>query len=522
MGLKRKPSTSQKKETCLVSQTKKQGFLSINEIIFASGVQKEKRTKYSKNHQIVSYDKLTSSSVSISGKVFVRRQAYAGGYYFECSNARRNEHIQGSRENNCSSRVFICYPLLNYGTASLIKNHDSECGNLEITDKINNHEAPQSKTIFENIENKNISLYEVIKDFLKKDPTINNKKVLENVKQNHPKEFGKITRDDVKFLTKKIKQEMDYNTISYAIKNPNTLDDQPFLRGHRFSYFTQDKENKKIEYMIWISNSQILRAIQTSHFYIDGTFDTVPLGFMQMLVVMTNDPITYHPKPLAYILLNGKCEEIYKISLRAFKEILTNHGNRELGLKSVTLDFEVALLNAVSFNFPNIKTIGCLFHLKNALWRWARGNELGNKNIIDTTSELIDKLVALCWCPEKFKETIKDLKSDYRGDFHDFLTYFEDNYAQHFETGALDYTDINQHHRANSCLESYHHHLQTVIPSKPSWYQLVEGLKKEEYDTFTKQINNERNGQLFASSSNFSKKIYTNVGKEQITKKYFF
>jgi len=77
-------------------------------------------------------------------------------------------------------------------------------------------------------------------------------------------------------------------------------------------------------------------------------------------------------------------------------------------------------VNAVLFNLPNIKTIGCLFHLKNALWRWARGIKLGNKNIIDTTSELIDKLVALCWYPEKLKETVKDPKSDYRGDFNDF------------------------------------------------------------------------------------------------------
>ena len=74
-----------------------------------------------------------------------------------------------------------------------------------------------------------------------------------------------------------------------------------------------------------------------------------------------------------------------------------------------------------SINFPNIRTIGYLFHLKNTLWRWARGNKLENKNIIGITSELIDKLVTLCWYPEKFKEAIKDLKSDNKGDFQDFF-----------------------------------------------------------------------------------------------------
>ena len=131
----------------------------------------------------------------------------------------------------------------------------------------------------------------------------------------------------------------------------------------------KDNENKKLEYFLWMSNSQLLRAVNAIHFYIDGTFDIVPNNFSQILVVMTNDPVTNHPKPLAYILLNCKDEEGYRIAIRSFKELLTNHGMRKIKVESITLDFETALMNGVKESFPRVKIIGCLFHLKNALWR---------------------------------------------------------------------------------------------------------------------------------------------------------
>jgi len=111
--------------------------------------------------------------------------------------------------------------------------------------------------------------------------------------------------NDVRYIANKIKQDMDYNTITYAFKNPMTDENQPFLRGHGLSYVLKGKENKKPEHL-WISNSQALRAIAASHYSIDGTFDTVPKGFLQKLVIMMNNSITNHPKPLAYIYFTHK------------------------------------------------------------------------------------------------------------------------------------------------------------------------------------------------------------------------
>jgi len=235
---------------------------------------------------------------------------------------------------------------------------------------------------------------------------------------------------------------------------------------------------------------------------------------------MTNDLITNHPKPLAYILLSTKDEECYELALRAFKELLTNHGTRKINLEGVTLDFELGLINAVKKIFPSIKIIGCLFHLKNSLWRWARSNKLGNKGIIDQTSQVIDKIVVICWNPAIFDRTLSNLRSKFlkNKELTQFFDYVEENYKDHFSSKMLDYSEINQQTRANSCLEAYHNHLQQLMPRKPTWFELVEALKKEEYRVFSEQIEKERKGEFFSSSSNFGSKFIPRWAKNKLAR----
>ena len=78
-------------------------------------------------------------------------------------------------------------------------------------------------------------------------------------------------------------------------------------------------------------------------------------------------------------------------------------------------------------------------------------------------------------------------------------------------------TQIQQQNRANSCLESYHNHLQQKIPFKPNWHELVEGLRKEEYSIFHEQAQKERKGEFFTGSSNFSKKFAPEWAENKLT-----
>ena len=74
--------------------------------------------------------------------------------------------------------------------------------------------------------------------------------------------------------------------------------------------------------MIWSSEYQILRARTCDHFFIDGTFDTVPFGFCQLLIVMAYHSITNAPQPFAFILLNRKLEILYRLAFRCFQKII--------------------------------------------------------------------------------------------------------------------------------------------------------------------------------------------------------
>jgi hypothetical protein len=84
----------------------------------------------------------------------------------------------------------------------------------------------------------------------------------------------------------------------------------------------------------------------------------------------------------------------------------------------------------------------------------------------------------------------------------------------------LDYTDIDQQHRSNSCLESYNNQIQKVIPANPTWYDLVEGLREEEYNCFTDSLTRERKGHIFQSSSNTTgnKKFLPEWAKKKLQK----
>jgi len=133
---------------------------------------------------------------------------------------------------------------------------------------------------------------------------------------------------------------------------------------------------------------------------------------------------------------------------------------------------------------------------------------LGTKNVINDTKKIIETLSALCWKPKQYKEVIQKLKREYKTkkDQLDFVKYFDKEFGPRFASGMLNYTQIDQHKRANCCLENYNKILQERIPKNPSWYDLVEGLKDDEFRLFKELIEKERKGEKFTSSAGYGKK----------------
>ena len=61
---------------------------------------------YAKHNKRVEYEQIDNDTVSLSGKILVKRQKYLG-HYFRCATNRKNEHIPGKNSENCKATVFI-------------------------------------------------------------------------------------------------------------------------------------------------------------------------------------------------------------------------------------------------------------------------------------------------------------------------------------------------------------------------------------------------------------------------------
>ncbi|POM69289.1 Hypothetical protein PHPALM_14436 [Phytophthora palmivora] len=109
---------------------------------------------------------------------------------------------------------------------------------------------------------------------------------------------------------------------------------------------------------------RLLRYSGTTLF-IDCTFKMVPKPFYQCLIVMVRDPDVDLYVPAMYVLMDSKQQDVY---WNVLNYIVIQTG-RLLEPSSVTCDFERALMNAVTEQFPLVKIVGCLFHWKQALRR---------------------------------------------------------------------------------------------------------------------------------------------------------
>lgn len=94
--------------------------------------------------------------------------------------------------------------------------------------------------------------------------------------------------------------------------------------------------------------------------------------------------------PGIYILSSNKTFEDYDRLLKNVKKLIFGEENEYLNILNITLDFENSLLNAVIYNFPNNKLVGCFYHYKAALYRVSKKIGFTKKKIIDDTLNSIN------------------------------------------------------------------------------------------------------------------------------------
>lgn len=126
---------------------------------------------------------------------------------------------------------------------------------------------------------------------------------------------------------------------------------------------------------------------KSEHWFVDGTFKTVPTIFTQLYTIhgIFNSNIV----PAVYMILPNKKQSTYS---KCIQELLIL--NYELNPKTIMIDFEKGAINAFKNAFPHTCIKGCFFHFNQSVYR--KVQEFGLKRRYDTDSAFALKLRLLC------------------------------------------------------------------------------------------------------------------------------
>ena len=104
--------------------------------------------------------------------------------------------------------------------------------------------------------------------------------------------------------------------------------------------------------LLFITAEKLTLLEQSLHWFIDGTFDTVPLIYSQLFIIHALTMGTVIVCGLA--LLPNKIRPTY---VRLFQEL--HNMNQNLNPLTVLIDFEVAVKNDLEVVFPGVDVKGC-------------------------------------------------------------------------------------------------------------------------------------------------------------------
>ncbi|CAF1470139.1 unnamed protein product, partial [Rotaria sordida] len=132
------------------------------------------------------------------------------------------------------------------------------------------------------------------------------------------------------------------------------------------SFLLYDGPLGGVRSLVFSSYNDMVYLSQHENWYGDGTFYTCPSIFYQMYSIHTYyDGIS---TPCIFALLTGKNEQIYTdLFTVIFKKMF--EFRLPIRLRTITIDFELAIYNVFTKNYPTVIVRGCLFHYGQSLFR---------------------------------------------------------------------------------------------------------------------------------------------------------
>ncbi|KAI1695907.1 hypothetical protein DdX_19321 [Ditylenchus destructor] len=226
--------------------------------------------------------------------------------------------------------------------------------------------------------------------------------------------------------------------------------------------------------------------------YIDGTFKIAPFHFNQVFAVMGERggfvlPIMFDMILSAFPLLEPE---------------------------SISLDYEIGLINSVKKKFDNVKLGGCLFHLSKNLKEHLKKNRDEQKNCTlykrycdEPDFAMSARMIVSMAFLRKvdIEDALESLYEFLPEELRPILDWFEEYYIGHqlrngrrpalfaYEMWSVYQRTLDGEGRTNNHAEAAHRRLQTELAhDHPTLYALIEGLKKAqaardvEYEEFVR------------------------------------
>ena len=269
----------------------------------------------------------------------------------------------------------------------------------------------------------------------------------------------------------------------------NTVDSRRFFESGEdfllFNSFEHQAEREKNQMIILgtLNSLEILK--QSDHWFADGTFDIAPTAYYQVYTLHCLHMGRVFP--CLYAVMSNKKQSMYTDFFEQVREYVSGRSP-----KTVTIDFEMAAINALKLIFPDTKINGCFFHLKQSLFRKIQA--LGHQKEYSKSLEFANKckmIAALAFVPVgEVEKTFQSLKQELSEDarFTELLKYFQVNYIGNesikskFEIVLWNVTQqISQElPKTNNYVEGYNNRVKHALGCcHPSLGVLIDTLKKE-------------------------------------------
>ena len=221
------------------------------------------------------------------------------------------------------------------------------------------------------------------------------------------------------------------------------------------------------------------------------------------------DTITGLKIPGIYSLLTNKGDDDYNYLFEYINTLIyTNEEDSNNSKKTITVDFEVPLINNIKKHFKDFRMIGCFFHYKQALFRNAQKFKLTTKSKINQTLNLINNFLGLLPFKKVFNLStfnicMSQIKKKFNNEYDEYLNYFVKEWQQYFLNHMLCYNLPEKQIRTNNIVENYNSQITKILGGKKilNWSEYINFLLDEE---------NRYKMQLY----NYNTKIITNSNKE--------